>query len=144
MIARKHALTVLTLLFGLSLLIAGVAFSAEVNEEDCLALKGYVEGLTDEALGQPITDVSATWHPADGSLPEYCEVTGRIFPETDFAVRLPTDWNGRSIHFGGGGWDGSVRPADRTSLNLVFTAMADNRVPTAAKPSVPIKNTRIR
>jgi feruloyl esterase len=126
MIARKHRLTTFALLFGFILLSAGTAFSADVNEGDCLALKGYVEALTDEAFGEPITDVAATWYPADGSMPEYCEVTGRIFPETDFAVRLPTDWNERFIQFGGGGWCGSVRPADRASLNLGYAGSISN------------------
>ena len=126
MIARKHRLITFGILFGFILLSAGAAFSADVSQEDCLALQSYVESLTDEAFGEPITDVVATWYDAAGSMPEYCEVTGRIFPETDFAVRLPTAWEGRLVHFGGGAWDGMVGGADMTSLNLGFAGSASN------------------
>jgi len=111
----------------LILLMVGVesAFSA-ANQTDCEALAVYVAGLTDEALNMPITNVTATWEPAANGFPEYCEVRGRIFPETDFAVRLPTAWEGRLVHFGGGAWDGFVGGADRTSLNLGFAGSASN------------------
>jgi hypothetical protein len=104
---------------------AGSAFG-EANQVDCEALKPYVEGLTDEAFGMPVTNVTATWKPATSGFPEYCEVRGRIFPETDFAVRLPTAWEGRLVHFGGGAWDGAVGGADKTSLNLGFAGSASN------------------
>jgi len=103
----------------------GSAFSA-ANQADCKALAAYVAGLTDEALNMPVTNVTASWKPAASAFPEYCEVRGRIFPETDFAVRLPTAWEGRLVHFGGGAWDGSVGGADKTSLNLGFAGSASN------------------
>jgi feruloyl esterase len=126
-----------SLLIAFAILIAlmvgaGSAFSA-ANQADCEALAAYVAGLTDEALNQPITNVTATWYPANPSppppaqpTPEYCEVKGRIFPETDFAVRLPTAWQGRLVHFGGGAWDGFVGGADKTSLDLGFAGSASN------------------
>jgi len=125
MTTRKRALTIFAVILSLLLLSAGSAFSA-ANEEDCLALKGYVGGLTDETLHQPVTNVTATWREAAGTMPEYCEVRGTIFPETDFAVRLPTAWEGRLVHFGGGAWDGMLGGADRTSLNLGFAGSASN------------------
>ena len=112
-------------LIAFFLLNARSGFSAP-SQSDCEALATYVADLTDEAFGKAITLVSATWHPADGSMPEYCEVKGRIFPETDFAVRLPTAWEGRLVHFGGGAWDGVLGGADRTSLNLGFAGSASN------------------
>lgn len=44
--------------------------------------------------------------------PEYCEVNGEILPvdatapPIRFQVNLPTNWNGKAIHQGGGGYDG--------------------------------------
>jgi len=110
---------------GSMLLIANPGF-VDANPTACEYLKEYVESLTDEALAQPITNIVTTWHAPADPLPGYCEVTGRIFPETDFAVRLPTLWNGRSIHFGGGGWDGYVGGADATSLNLGYASSTSN------------------
>lgn len=49
-----------------------------------------------------------------GALPEYCRVTGRIAPvdpaapDIVFRVALPTQWNGKVVMFGGGGFDGTV------------------------------------
>jgi hypothetical protein len=46
------------------------------------------------------------------ALPEYCEVTGAITPvdpkapAIQFQVNLPTHWNGRSLQYGGGGFNG--------------------------------------
>jgi feruloyl esterase len=54
--------------------------------------------------------------------PEYCSVQGVInpvdseAPPIKFEVHLPTEWNHRSIHFGGGGFNGSV-PTDESSTN---------------------------
>ena len=44
--------------------------------------------------------------------PQYCKVLGRIAPvdpkapPIQFQVNLPTQWNGRSVQFGGGGFNG--------------------------------------
>lgn len=46
--------------------------------------------------------------------PEYCEVKGEIIsvdaaaPPIRFQVNLPTDWNGKALQQGGGGFDGAV------------------------------------
>jgi hypothetical protein len=46
------------------------------------------------------------------ALPEFCKVIGRIEPSDPkappirFQVDLPVDWNGRSVQFGGGGFNG--------------------------------------
>src|SRR5436190_2565916 len=46
------------------------------------------------------------------ALPEFCKVIGRIEPSDPkappirFQVNLPVEWNGRSLQFGGGGFNG--------------------------------------
>ncbi len=104
MMKRNPAVIVFTLCICLVFMSAGVAFSGP-GEESCTALKAYIENsLTDEAFGKPVTNVVTTWDDTDGT----CEVTGWIWPETQFRVILPTDWNERYINNGGGGWDGSL------------------------------------
>jgi hypothetical protein len=96
---------------------AGSAFSA-ANQTDCEALKTYMGALTDVTFNKPVTNVTATWNAASGSTPEYCMVTGWIWPEIQFQVSLPTSWNGRYINSGGGGWDGN--PASPFTDGLVL------------------------
>jgi len=57
---------------------------------------------------------SATVHTAEADIPETCRVIGRIIavgagvPAIRFEVNLPPDWNGKALHFGGGGLDGTL------------------------------------
>jgi len=127
MVSRANLVTVFLLLPCMMLLITGTANAS--NKGDCEALAGFVAGLTDEAFNQPITAtppalaVTATWYADTETVPEYCEVKGRIFPEIDFAVRMPVpaNWNGRAIHNGGGGWDGRniSNPNDTTNAHVL-------------------------
>ena len=46
-----------------------------------------------------------------GAAPEqkaYCEVSGYVTPRVGFGMRLPSDWNGRFLYRGCGGFCGSV------------------------------------
>jgi hypothetical protein len=46
---------------------------------------------------------------ATSTLPEHCRVTGYVFPQNQFELRLPTQgWNGRYFQTGCGGYCGSV------------------------------------
>jgi len=107
MILKKRLLIVFILMSGMMWLFAESTLSA-TDETGCMALATYVNSLTDITFHKPVTNVTATWHPASGPMPEYCQVTGWIWPEIQFQVSLPTNWNGRYINSGGGGWDGSL------------------------------------
>jgi feruloyl esterase len=57
---------------------------------------------------------SATLVPAAGQAPEYCAIVGAISPidktapDINFQVSIPTIWNQKSWHSGGGGTDGTI------------------------------------
>ena len=65
--------------------------------------------------------------------PEYCKVLGRIAPidpkapDINFQVNLPVAWNGRSVQYGGGGFNGVLINA----LGLVPAAPYDKPSPLA-------------
>jgi feruloyl esterase len=66
-------------------------------------------------------------------VPQYCKVNGRIAPLDPkappilFQVNLPTQWNGRSVQYGGGGFNGMLINA----LGLVPAARYDAPAPLA-------------
>ena len=124
----------------------------------CAALANNV-GET--SLFPPTVSVmSATFTAASGSTPEHCNVIGMINPRVgeqsspgvtqNYAIRwqarLPTTWNGRYVHEGGGGTDGSI-PATTSRLAAGYTMAADDsghrtasttiRRPVAPAPSAP-------
>ncbi|HEU5293587.1 MAG TPA: tannase/feruloyl esterase family alpha/beta hydrolase, partial [Burkholderiaceae bacterium] len=65
--------------------------------------------------------------------PQYCKVVGRISPVDPkappilFQVNLPTQWNGRSVQYGGGGFNGVLI----TGLTLLPAAPYDRPSPLA-------------
>jgi len=70
-----------------------------------------------EEIGLPTTGATvqqAVAVEATGSLPPYCRVEGIISPvdptapNIRFRVNLPVEWNGSAMHFGGGGYNGTV------------------------------------
>lgn len=76
----------------------------------CEALAGY--SIPAKRIGLPTNGAdieSAVWNADEG----YCAVTGWIRAVTapqdmQFRVNLPNAWNGRTLQFGGGGFDGSL------------------------------------
>jgi len=98
--------------------------------------QGFCEKIQDmyiprQAIGLPTsgavvtaaTFVAATTGPAN--LGEYCRVEGDIrpvdptAPDIKFRVNLPSNWNGKAVQFGGGGYDGNIPNTTRwTTLGL--------------------------
>ena len=124
---------------------AGSATSAAATKtptEMCAALQD-VE-VPASAIGLPTsgasiasaTLIAAT---AEGNTSgEYCKVLGKIHPvdfsapDIRFEVDLPSTWNGKSVHFGGGGLDGMI-PATTgfAQSSLTFTEVSGVKTPLA-------------
>jgi feruloyl esterase len=110
----------------------------------CAALASHVG---DTSLFPPAVAVTAAvLAPATAAsgntpaLPEHCNVTGTISAgrvgeqsspgvnqtyAIKWQIRLPTDWNGRFVHEGGGGTDGSV-PGTTSRLSAGYVMAADD------------------
>lgn len=61
-----------------------------------------------EATFSPLPDVRIVSVSAATDLTPHCKVAGVIGTETNFALLLPDDWNGKFVMGGGGGFVGSV------------------------------------
>ena len=92
------------------------------------------EVLASESFGGDVRISSATLVPAKGNLPEHCDVRGTIWPEAGFAIKLPTEWNGRFQMLGNGGTAGtiSVGPVDN-AVRKGFAASSTDTGHDAAK-----------
>jgi feruloyl esterase len=119
-----------------------VDYSPVATQANCELLKGYVEGLTDATFNKSVTNVTATWYPANPTptppaqpTPEYCQVTGWMWPEIKFQVTMPTVWNERYQMNGGGGWDGSLRFTNSPSADGYATSGANGGYMSANWPS---------
>lgn len=76
------------------------------------------------ALPPPAAVTSATWNAATATLPEHCRVEGVIGPGAiGFALQMPTVWNGKLYHQGGGGYVGAV-PSANAGLRLGYATAA--------------------
>jgi feruloyl esterase len=122
-----HLLRAGPLLLALAL-AASAAVSAHAQQlpalaglsaaQACARLQGLA--IPAGAIGLPTsgaTVTSAELVPAgaqDNSNGEFCKVLGAIHPVTysapdiNFEVNLPTNWNGKSLQLGGGGFNGSL------------------------------------
>ena len=69
------------------------------------------------------TIASAEIVPAASGLPEYCRVRGRVDTEINFELGLPTAWNGKFYHAGGGGFVGSI-PSTAAGLARGYASVA--------------------
>jgi Tannase and feruloyl esterase len=148
--ARRAALKASAVFLALSALPLGAdAAPATLTSETCSALTAPIKA---DAIGLPSGDAnidSATFS-AGSSLaiaehaatpagrvnpasPPFCKVLGRIqpldpkAPPIQFEVNLPAHWNGRSVQYGGGGFNGVLI----TGLGLVPAARFDQPSPLA-------------
>jgi feruloyl esterase len=69
------------------------------------------------------TITSAAIVPATGTVPEYCSVHGHVDTEINFELGLPTNWNGKFYHQGGGGFVGSI-PSIAPGLTAGYASVA--------------------
>ena len=75
------------------------------------------EALAAKSFGDDVKIHSAALAAAKGNNPEHCDVRGVIWPEAEFAIKLPTAWNDRFQMVGNGGTAGVI------SMGAVDTAM---------------------
>lgn len=69
------------------------------------------ETLCNRFLGRSIEGATVTtvsFMPAAANVPEHCVVRGEMPQDLDFELRLPTEWNKRTVFVGGGGFDGTI------------------------------------
>jgi hypothetical protein len=134
------------------LLICIVACTAQTTGNDCARLKEPIQaasialpsgGATIDSAElmapAPLSAAQLPFGPLPPYLavvpaaPEYCKVLGAIAPVDPkaplirFEVNLPTEWNGSSVQFGGGGFNGVLI----TGLGLPPRAPADRPSPLA-------------
>lgn len=80
----------------------------------CAALNGLTLAAADLSLPTTGASVTAATYLTGGTLGDHCQVRGTIrpvdpgAPDIAFAVNLPSNWNGKAIHFGGGGFNGRL------------------------------------
>lgn len=105
----------LLLLFGTGAMFAQQRASSSANSDDpkraCVSLKALqvpASSMEMPTNGACVTSAKLV-HDSRG---EYCKVLGRIRPldpsahDIRFEVNLPTNWNHKAVHFGGGTFDG--------------------------------------
>src|SRR5260370_4763460 len=90
-------------------LAAGMGFGAP--PVPCTELPGT-------GFGSEVKIDSAKLIPATAKTPEHCDVRGTIWPENQFALKLPAAWNNRFYMVGNRGTAGVIIPsaADHRSL----------------------------
>jgi len=85
-------------------------------------------------FGSEVKIDSATLVPATAKLPEHCDVRGTIWPENQFALKLPAAWNKRLYMVGNGGTAGVISfAAVDNGVRLGYAAVSTNTGHDAAK-----------
>ena len=78
----------------------------------CSALSGM--SIPASSIGEPTSGASVASATLVETGGEYCQVNGAIAPvdptapPINFQVNLPTNWNHKALHYGGGGFDGTL------------------------------------
>lgn len=106
-------------------------------QQSCDRLNGVTlpaSAITLPSGGAQVVTATLILAEASGNtLGEYCQIRGKILPfsssapEINFAVNLPTQWNNKAIHFGGGGFNGRLIDGTET----VRFALPNNPAPLA-------------
>lgn len=88
---------------------------------DCASLQAAFAGLANTTITAATTVVAGALTVGGQAVPEHCLVTGEMYKRISpvdganyavgFQMRLPKNWNGRFLHQGNGGIDGSVATA---------------------------------
>ncbi len=77
----------------------------------CAALNGL--SIPASSIAEPTSGATITSTTLAETSGEYCQVNGAIAPvdpaapSIRFQVNLPTNWNHKALHYGGGGFDGA-------------------------------------
>ena len=130
-------------------LVVGCASAPPLGEASCAALAAPIDGAKIALPTKGATIDSATLVAASAlvvaergptpaatitpAAPAYCKVLGKIAPvdpaapSITFQVNLPVQWNGRSVQYGGGGFNGVLI----SGLSLVPAAPFDKPAPLA-------------
>src|SRR5215831_9128700 len=99
----------------------------DFTDQKCQALTGVVIDAARISLptnGATVVTAQSVETPAGG---RYCKVEGAIHPvdpqapDIKFRVTLPYNWNEKALHFGGGGYDGSIPETERARFPLPGT-----------------------
>jgi hypothetical protein len=94
----KRMIAVVTAGLTAAIFAVGGAFAGPAEDCEALLLAKDAGQINSAAIVQ-----------ATSTLPEYCRVTATLPPAVNYEVRLPTsEWNGKLLHQGGGGFCGSV------------------------------------
>jgi hypothetical protein len=124
-----------TIFAALTLFWSALPARAENSREACDSLTS--SKIPAASIGLPTSGAtidSATLIPAeapDNANGSYCKVLGSIHPvdplapDIRFEVNLPDDWNGKALHYGGGGYDGNLI----TGLTITRFAMPGSPTP---------------
>lgn len=96
-----------------ALLLPGAAL-AQMSPEvaRCAGLRGLA--ITPEEIGLPTGGADIATAQYFESPVAYCQINGAIdpmdpdAPDINFQVNLPYDWNRKGLHYGGGGYNGSL------------------------------------
>ncbi|MGY6241566.1 tannase/feruloyl esterase family alpha/beta hydrolase (plasmid) [Burkholderia ambifaria] len=78
----------------------------------CAALNGLA--IPASSIAEPTGGATVTSATLVEAVGEYCQVNGAIAPvdpaapSIRFQVNLPTNWNRKALHYGGGGFDGTL------------------------------------
>lgn len=90
-----------------------------------------LQALTDTSLSVTVSELK----PAEGSRPERCRVAGLIQPNIGFEVNLPTNWNGKFLQVGNGGFAGRIQDTQSYGLRRSYATAATDTGHEGADPS---------